>query len=270
MAFQERMVGKNQILEVVEAAAEVAVGTYGLKVWGLDIVGGSGRPVVRIFVDTPWEGKSIPFVMPETRSQKSKKRAVHPKKMNAKADILPFDDVDNEESLSKESINNELLEETAISENSAADNSMADNSMEDGSMNDGFLNGEFSNFESVTIGQCAHISRMIGLALEVEDTFADEWVLEVSSPGLERGFYQLSQLASYIGHPVEISLEETHPDYENRRKFRGSLESVEDSSFTLKLEAPLNELCSIAWDTVKKATLIHMFPDTTLSKAQVS
>lgn len=241
MAFQEKLVGKNQILEVVKEAAEIAANTYGLKIWGLDLVGGLNHPVVRIFIDTPWEGKIIPFVKPETRSQKSKKKAIHPKMLETKKDTLISDELNDvinaEESVTDESIDNDF----SIMEN--------------------------SNTESVSIGQCTHISRMIGLALEVEDTFADKWVLEVSSPGLQRGFYQLSQLTSYIGHPIEISLEDPHPDYENRRKFRGTIESVNDSSFTLTLDAPLSTSCIISWDTIKKAHLVHIFPDTTLTKA---
>lgn len=255
MAFQEKIVGKSQILEAVEAAAEIAVSTYGLKIWGLELVGGLNNPVVRIFIDTPWEGKIIPFVKPETRSQKSKKKAIHPKMLESKKDNLISDELNDVinpkvnagESISKESTNDEFLTDDFI------DNDFSD--MED------------SNPDSVSIGQCTHISRMIGLALEVEDTFADTWVLEVSSPGLERGFYKLSQLSSYIGHPIETTLEDPHPDHENRRKFRGTLESVDDLSFTLILDAPLSTPCIIPWDTIKKARLVHIFPDTTLTKA---
>jgi len=247
--LQERIVGKNQILEIVESAAEVAANFYGLKIWGLDIVGGAGRPVVRLFIDTPWVGKIIPFVMPETQSQKSKKKSVHPKALTAKAEKLSTHAVGLDDGVD---FGAELCADADESINSE------ESSIENVSM------------ESVSIAQCAHISRMIGLALEVEDTFADAWVLEVSSPGLERGFYQLSQLSSYLGHPVDITLEDAHPEHENRRKFRGTLKSVEDSSFTLVLDAPLDMLCSISWDGVKKAHLIHIFPNTTLSKAQIS
>ena len=240
MEPQEVTVGRSQILEIVENAAQVAVNFYNLKIWGLDIVGGTMSPVVRVFVDTPWEGKIVPFVMPETRSQKSKKRAIHPKELEAKKDIFTSEESDDESILS-ESMDDDLGDESFDSEN--------------------------LNNESVSIAQCAHISRMIGITLEVEDTFADAWVLEVSSPGLERGFYHLRQLASYLEHPVEILLEDAHLDYENRRKFRGTLKSVEDSSFTLILDAPLDTPCTFEWDAVKKAHLIHIFPDTTLSKA---
>ena len=253
MALQEATVGKNQILELVESAAEVAVNVYGLKIWGLDLVGGAVSPVVRVFVDTPWEGRIIPFVMPETRSQKSKKKTVHPKKMEAEAEpdaINVFNDASD----------------NASGGNSSHSSSEKATDFDVDGANDDISAGGI-NIESVSIAQCAHISRMIGMTLEVEDTFADAWVLEVSSPGLERGFYHLSQLASYLGHPVEITLEDAHPDFESRRKFRGTLKSVEDFSFTLILDAPLDTPCSILWDAVKKAHLVHIFPDTTLSKA---
>lgn len=38
--------------------------------------------------------------------------------------------------------------------------------------------------QGVTIDQCAELSRLAGLALDVEDPFATNWTLEISSPGL--------------------------------------------------------------------------------------
>lgn len=48
--------------------------------------------------------------------------------------------------------------------------------------------------QGVTIDQCAELSRLAGLALDVEDPFATNWTLEISSPGLQRPFFKIDQI----------------------------------------------------------------------------
>ena len=218
MSLQEKTIGKAKLLSIVEEAAILAAKNFNLEVWGIELLGSGTRPTVRIFVDTAWENKIIPFVMPLTKEEKSRQKSIHP--MAKKQEEID----ENEQKLDEES--------------------------------------------GVSVDDCAEISRLIGISLEVEDIFADAWILEVSSPGLERNFYQLSQLKPYIGHPIDVTLEYPHKEYENRRKFRGTLKEVGQETFTLILDAPENTDCVIEWNSVKKAHLIHIFPDTTLSKAQ--
>lgn len=121
----------------------------------------------------------------------------------------------------------------------------------------------------VTVDQCAEISRMVGLALDVEELFSDAWVLEVSSPGLDRPFFRPEQLLPYVGRELEATLWEPLPDFPGRHKFRGALTGVNGEEFTLR-PAPLSESAAlkeqpeaaIRWDNVRKARLIPIFPDT--------
>lgn len=218
MSLQEKTIGKAKLLSIVEEAAILAAKNFNLEVWGIELLGSGTRPTVRIFVDTAWEDKIIPFVMPLTKEEKSRQKSIHP--MAKKQENIE----ESEQKLDEES--------------------------------------------GVSVDDCAEISRLIGISLEVEDIFADAWILEVSSPGLERNFYQLNQLKPYIGHPIDVTLEYPHKEYENRRKFRGTLKEVGQETFTLILDAPENTDCVIEWNSVKKTHLIHIFPDTTLSKAQ--
>ncbi|MEG6506303.1 ribosome maturation factor RimP [Nitratidesulfovibrio sp. 1201_IL3209] len=122
--------------------------------------------------------------------------------------------------------------------------------------------------EGVTIDQCARLSRQLGLALDVEDVIRDAYVLEVSSPGLERPFFEADQMAPYAGRTIELTLALPHPEWPGRRKFRGDIVRVEGDTLTFLPDAaprpdeaptPL----TVAWDDVKKAHLVHIFPDTT-------
>ncbi|EGY24725.1 hypothetical protein DA2_2934 [Desulfovibrio sp. A2] len=122
--------------------------------------------------------------------------------------------------------------------------------------------------EGVTIDQCARLSRQLGLALEVEDVIRDAYVLEVSSPGLERPFFEAAQMAPYAGRTIELTLALPHPEWPGRRKFRGDIVRVEGDTLTfLPDAAPSPDAApaplSVAWEDVKKAHLVHIFPDTT-------
>lgn len=88
---------------------------------------------------------------------------------------------------------------------------------------------------SISIDQCAKISRRIGLVLEVEDIIPSAYTLEVSSPGFSRQFFKLSQLHSYLGDSVEIVLKQGHQEWDNRKKFTGTLEKITDTGICMHL-----------------------------------
>lgn len=118
---------------------------------------------------------------------------------------------------------------------------------------------------SVSIDQCAEISRMVGLALEVEDVFSAAYVLEVSSPGLSRVFFRPDQLPPYVGDELEVALHEAHSEWPGRRKFRGALASVDGDALTLRVAAPqaggepAQANVRISWSDVRRAERIHTF-----------
>ncbi len=120
---------------------------------------------------------------------------------------------------------------------------------------------------SATVEQCARISRLVGLALEVEDIFSSAYVLEVSSPGLSRPFFKPSQMTAYVGDMVEIVLADFLAETEQlptfaikRKKFCGELLGVKDNNISLKIEHggefyPMDFM----WDNIRKATRVHIF-----------
>lgn len=118
--------------------------------------------------------------------------------------------------------------------------------------------------EQITIEQCASLSRLIGLTLEVEELFPNKWTLEVSSPGLERSFFTIQQLSNYINHEIDVTLKEQHPLWPNRKKFYGTLISIADNTFMLNLslahrKSDEPENVNINWQQVRKAKLVHHF-----------
>ncbi len=117
--------------------------------------------------------------------------------------------------------------------------------------------------ESVSIDQCARLSRQLGLALEVEDIVPGAYILEVSSPGLDRPFFSLEQLAEYVGQAVELQLRApvVHA-FPGRKSFRGPLLTVAGDVITLDVEDGAEgdaARVELRWQDLKRIRLCTQF-----------
>ena len=84
--------------------------------------------------------------------------------------------------------------------------------------------------DGIGIEDCEKVSRQASAVLDVEDAINGEYILEVSSPGMDRPLYELSQYEQFIGE--DISLRLRFP-YEGRRNFKGRLSGVDDDEIVL-------------------------------------
>lgn len=82
----------------------------------------------------------------------------------------------------------------------------------------------------ITADDCAKVSRQIGSVLDVEDILPGHYLLEVSSPGLERPLFTLAHFKRFIGHKVHIHL---RMKIEGQRNFTGLLQRVDDDVVTI-------------------------------------
>ena len=106
----------------------------------------------------------------------------------------------------------------------------------------------------VTIAACAQVSRHLGTVLEAEDAVPGAYVLEVSSPGLERRFFHPEQLPAYLGRTVDIRL---HQAQDTRRHFRGLLAECGPDFLVVDEDGTKTR---VLWAHVKIAHLVHEFP----------
>ncbi len=102
----------------------------------------------------------------------------------------------------------------------------------------------------VTIDQCAELSRHLNLILDVEDPIPGPYNLEVSSPGLERKFFELEQLKPYINYKINLKLKQP---VNGRKNWKGTVLKVEDQKFVLLVD---NQQILFSWDQIQKANLI--------------
>ena len=85
----------------------------------------------------------------------------------------------------------------------------------------------------VTHEDCANLSREVGTILDVEDAVpGGSYVLEVSSPGLDRKLSRPADYQRFTGSRVKLT---TRNPVDGNRHFEGRLESFQDGRLTLDL-----------------------------------
>lgn len=77
---------------------------------------------------------------------------------------------------------------------------------------------------SMEVDDCAELSRALSALLDVEDPIEGEYVLEVSSPGIDRPLTRPEDFERYAGFEAKLELAEP---IDGRKRFRGRLAGVE-------------------------------------------
>jgi len=86
---------------------------------------------------------------------------------------------------------------------------------------------------AMSAGDCARLSRALGPVLEDVDPIPGAYVLEVSSPGVDRPLTRLKDFARWEGFEAKLELDRM---VEGRKRFRGVLAGVEDGGVGLDME----------------------------------
>ncbi len=86
---------------------------------------------------------------------------------------------------------------------------------------------------SMSLDDCAMISRQISAVLDVEDAITAAYRLEVSSPGIDRPLVKLADYSTYAGHAAKI---ETALPINGRKRFAGSIKAVEGGNVIITVD----------------------------------
>jgi ribosome maturation factor RimP len=103
----------------------------------------------------------------------------------------------------------------------------------------------------VSIEDCSRVSRRLDDALEMNQTVPHRFVLEVSSPGIERRLRTLEHFRKHVGERVFV---QTHDLVDGRRRVEGDLLAAEDGAVTLATEEGGRWTAPVA--AVQKAHLV--------------
>lgn len=85
----------------------------------------------------------------------------------------------------------------------------------------------------VSIDDCTRVSRRLDDALEMNQTVPHRFVLEVSSPGIERRLRTIEHFRRHVGERVFV---QTHDLIDGRRRVEGELLLAADDAVTLATE----------------------------------
>jgi ribosome maturation factor RimP len=77
----------------------------------------------------------------------------------------------------------------------------------------------------VTHEDCSKVSRNLDTILDAEDFIPSTYLLEVSSPGLERELYSQKDFEKFIGSLAKVK---TGIPINGQKNFRGRIDSIED------------------------------------------
>lgn len=101
---------------------------------------------------------------------------------------------------------------------------------------------------SMDVDDCARLSRALSEVLEAADPMAEEYVLEVSSPGIDRPLIDAADFARFTGHLARVELK---LPLDGRRRFTGTIIGVDNGEVLMetggdkapgRVRLPLSEL----------------------------
>ncbi len=102
----------------------------------------------------------------------------------------------------------------------------------------------------ITVAECSVLNRKIGEALEVASVFAGPYMLEVSSPGIDRPLRTKNDFLRTLKREVRIFLSQP---VANRIEYEGTIEKVEDDRVIVNVD---EEFITIPLSNINKAKQI--------------
>ena len=105
---------------------------------------------------------------------------------------------------------------------------------------------------TMSVEDCAEVSRAVSALLEVEDPIHGAFTLEVSSPGIDRPLTRLKDFERFAGFEAKLELQMPH---EGQRRFRGRLRGVEGDTIIVLLDEGEREL-RVSFAEMAKAKLV--------------
>ena len=85
----------------------------------------------------------------------------------------------------------------------------------------------------IEVDHCGDISTAVSAVLDVEDPIEENYVLEVSSPGIDRPLTRLKDFDMWVDYEARI---ETTELIDGRRRFKGTLQGTEGDEVLIEIE----------------------------------
>ena len=109
--------------------------------------------------------------------------------------------------------------------------------------------------EGIGVEDCTDFSQRFSALLDEEDPIPTSYLLEVSSPGIERPLTKPEHFQRFAGEGVELKL---YSPYSGRRKFKGRIAGWSDAEDGAVLIEVNGEEIQIPWPLIAKARLLYI------------
>lgn len=106
---------------------------------------------------------------------------------------------------------------------------------------------------AVTLADCEKVSNMVGVLLDASELVGNGYVLEVSSPGINRALKKESHFQRHLGEKVKVALFAPLSDQTKQKNFSGVL--VECKSDAIEVEDIVSGKVRIPLSAIAKAHL---------------
>lgn len=103
---------------------------------------------------------------------------------------------------------------------------------------------------TMLVEDCARLSREISVIMDVEDPISAEYVLEVSTPGLDRPLTRRKDFDNYAGFEAKIEL--STPE-DGRRRYRGKLLGIAQDLVKIEVDG---EVFDVDFNNINRSKLI--------------
>jgi ribosome maturation factor RimP len=105
---------------------------------------------------------------------------------------------------------------------------------------------------TMQVEDCAHLARAVSAVLDAADPISGEYLLEVSSPGVDRPLTRRKDFEAYEGFEAKIELDRLA---EGRKRFRGELAGLDGDCVAINLEGEA-ETALLPFDWISDARLV--------------
>ena len=106
---------------------------------------------------------------------------------------------------------------------------------------------------SMDVDDCARLSRAVSEVLDAADPISGEYLLEVSTPGIDRPLTRLKDFQTFEGFEARLELDRLA---EGRKRFRGQLAGIEDENVGINLEEEPDATVYVPFAWIIEAKLV--------------
>ena len=112
-------------------------------------------------------------------------------------------------------------------------------------------------YPKVSHADCERVSQQLSVILDVEDLVPGPgYVLEISSPGMDRALKTVADFTRFSGRLAKIS---TVEPIDEAKFFEGRLRGFADGKVRMELKGKDARLVEIPFDTIRRANLVVEF-----------